>query len=164
MLIANRTVREGIVGGLLAAGAVALYFLALDLVTGHPFSTPVRLGTSVASFFGGTGGASPTLYALGYTLFHVLAFCFSGVVVSAVVNKAEEEPSLLFLLMLLFVAFEIAWYGMTAILARDEAFGPPAWYQVMLANVVAAVVMGVYLFRKHPLLAARASRSLAGEA
>ena len=163
MAIENRTLREGVVGGLLAAGAVALYFLVLDTVTGRPFTTPVRLGESVASFFGGTGGASPTLYALGYTVFHVLAFIASGIVMSAVVNKAEEEPSLLFGLLILFVAFEIAWYGMTAILSREEAFGPPAWYQIMLANLVAATVMGVYLFRKHPMLATRASRSLAGE-
>lgn len=163
MTIANRTIREGVVGGLLAAGAVAVWFLVIDLVTGHPFATPVRMGTSVASLFGGTGGASPTLYALGYTIFHVLAFSLSGIVVSAVVNKAEDEPSLLFLLLILFVIFEVAWYGMTAILARDEAFGPPAWYQVMLANVVAAAVMGVYLFRQHPMLASRASRAVAGE-
>ncbi len=163
MAIENRTLREGVVGGLLAAGAVALYFLVLDTVTGRPFATPVRLGESVASVFGGTGGASPTLYALGYTIFHVLAFIASGIVMSAVVNKAEDEPSLLFGLLILFVAFEIAWYGMTAILSREEAFGPPAWYQIMLANLVAATVMGVYLFRKHPMLATRASRSLAGE-
>lgn len=163
MAIANRTIREGVVGGLLAAGAVALYFLVLDVVTGHPFATPVRLGQSVASFFGGTGGGSPTMYAAGYTLFHVLAFIASGIVMSAVVNKAEEEPSLLFGLLILFVVFEIAWYGMTAVLSRDEAFGPPAWYQIMIANLVAATVMGVYLFRKHPMLASRASRSLVEE-
>ncbi len=162
MVIANRTIREGVVGGLLAAGAVALYFLLLDTFTGRPFATPVRLGEAVGSFFGGTGGASPTLYALGYTLFHVVAFVVSGIVMAAVVNKAEEEPSLLFGLLILFVAFEIAWYGMTAILSREEAFGPPAWYQIMLANLVAAAVMGFYLFRKHPMLATRASRSLAG--
>ena len=162
MTIANRTVREGVVGGLLAAGAVALYFLVLDVITGQPFATPARMGESVASLFGGTGGGSPVLYVVGYTVFHVLAFIASGIVMSAVVNKAEEEPSLLFGLLILFVAFEIAWYGMTAILSRNEAFGPPAWYQVMLANLVAAAVMGVYLFRKHPLLASRASRALAG--
>jgi hypothetical protein len=164
MAIANRTIREGVVGGLLAAGAVALWFLILDVLTGRPFATPVRLGEAVGSLFGGTGGASPTLYVLGYTLFHVLAFILSGIVMSAVVNKAEEEPSLLFGVLILFVAFEIAWYGMTAILSRDEAFGPAAWWQIMLANLVAAGVMGVYLFRKHPMLASRASRSLAGEA
>lgn len=163
MVIENRTVREGIVGGLLAAAAVALWFFILDLIAGHPFGTPIRLGTSVASFFGGTGGASGTLYVLGYTIFHVVAFCLAGVVMSAVVNKAEDEPSLLFGLLILFVAFEIAWYGMTAILARRDAYGPLAWYQVMVANLIAALTMGYYLFRRHPMLAARASRAVTGE-
>ena len=162
MAIANRTVREGVVAGLIGAAAVAIWFFVLDVVAGRPFGTPARLGESVASLFGGIGGGSAAFYVVGYTVFHVIAFCLSGIVMSAVVNKAEDEPSLLFGLLILFVAFEIAWYGMTAILARDEAYGPLAWYQVMIANLIAATVMGVYLFRKHPLLAGRASRAIAG--
>lgn len=162
MAIANRTVREGIVGGLVAAGAVAVWFLVLDLVAGHPFGTPRRLGESVASFFGGTGGASATLYVLGYTVFHVLAFGLAGMVVSAVVNQAEEEPSILWGLLILFVAFELAWYGLTAILSQGEAYGTLAWYQVMIANLIAAAAMGLYLYRRHPALAARASQAVVG--
>lgn len=160
MAIANRTVREGVVGGLIAAGAVAVWFLILDLVAGRPFGTPRQLGESVASLFGGTGGASPTLYVLGYTAFHVLAFGVAGMVVSAVVNKAEEEPSILWGLLILFVAFELAWYGLTAILSQGEAYGTLAWYQVMIANLIAAAAMGFYLYRRHPALASRASASV----
>lgn len=162
MTIGNRTLREGIVGGLLAAASVALWFFLLDMVGGHPFGTPLRLGESIASFFGGTGGGSPVAYVLGYTLFHVLAFCLAGVVVSAVVNRAESEPSLLFGLLILFVAFELGWYGLTAVLSRDEAYGSLAWYQVMVANLIAATTMGVYLYRRHPALAGRASHAIAG--
>lgn len=162
MTIENRTIREGIIGGLLAAAAVAVWFLVLDTVAGHPFATPARLGESVASFFAGTGGGSTASYVLGYTVFHVLAFCLSGVLVAAVVNGAESEPSLLFGLLILFVAFEIGWYGLTAILARPDAYGSIAWYQVMVANLIAATAMGVYLYRQHPTLAARASQAVAG--
>ena len=149
-------------GGLLSAAAVALWFFVIDAVSGHPFATPLRLGTSVASFFGGIGGGSAVSYVLGYTLFHVLAFVLSGIIVSAVVNGAESEPSLLFGLLILFVAFELGWYGLTAILSRDEAYGSLAWYQVMVANLIAAATMGVYLYRRHPALAARASHAVAG--
>lgn len=162
MAIANRTVREGIVAGLVAAGAVAVWFLLLDVVAGHPFATPRRLGESVGSLFGGTGGASATLYVLGYTVFHLIAFGISGMVVSAVVNQAEEEPSLLWGLLILFVAFELAWYGLTAILSQGEAYGPLAWYQVMVANLIAAGAMGAYLYRRHPALASRAAHAVAG--
>ena len=162
MAIANRTVREGIVAGLVGAGAVALWFLILDVIAGHPFGTPRRLGESVASFFGGTGGGSATLYVFGYTIFHVLAFGVAGIVVSAVVNQAEEEPSILWGLFILFVAFELAWYGLSAILSQGEAYGPLAWYQVMIANLIAAASMGFYLYRRHPLLASRAAHAVAG--
>lgn len=160
MVIDNRTVREGIVGGLVAAAAVAVWFFILDFAGGHPFYTPMRLGESVASFFGGTGHGSPVVYVLGYTTFHVLAFCLSGLLVSAVVNVAESEPSLLFGLLILFVAFELGWYGLTAILSGDQAYGSIAWYQVMVANLIAAAAMGYYLYRRHPALAARASHAL----
>lgn len=160
MAIDNRTVREGIVGGLVAAAAVALWFLILDTVGGHPFGTPARLGESVASFFGGTGHGSAVSYVLGYTVFHLLAFCISGLLVSAVVNVAEAEPSLLFGLLILFVAFELGWYGLTAILSGTNAYGPLAWYQVMVANLIAASAMGYYLYRRHPMLAARAAHAL----
>lgn len=162
MAIENRTLREGIVGGLLAAASVAVWFFLLDAVSGHPFATPLRLGTSVASLFGASGGGSPMAYVLGYTLFHVIAFSISGLVVSAVVNSAESEPSLLFGLLILFVAFELGWYGLTAILSSDQAYGSLAWYQVMVANLIAATTMGVYLYRRHPALAARASHAVAG--
>jgi hypothetical protein len=164
MAIENRTVREGIVAGLVAAGAVAIWFLLLDAVAGRPFGTPRLLGESVASLFGGTGGASATLYVLGYTVFHVIAFTVAGMVVSAVVNQAEEEPSILWGLLILFVAFELAWYGFTAILTQGEAYGSLAWYQVMVANLIAAAAMGAYLYRRHPALAARAAHAVAGEA
>jgi hypothetical protein len=160
MAIANRTVREGIVAGLVAAGAVAIWFLLLDVVAGRPFGTPRQLGESVASLFGGTGGGSATMYVLGYTLFHLLAFSLAGMVISAIVNQAEEEPSLLWGLLILFVAFELAWYGLTAILSQGEAYGPLAWYQVMVANLIAALAMGAYLYRRHPALAARAAQAV----
>jgi hypothetical protein len=164
MAIANRTVREGVVAGLVAAGAVAVWFLLLDLVAGRPFGTPRLLGESITSLFGGTGGGSATLYVLGYTVFHLIAFTIAGMVVSAVVNQAEEEPSILWGLLILFVAFELAWYGMTAILTQGEAFGSLAWYQVMVANLIAAAAMGAYLYRRHPALAGRAAHAVAGEA
>lgn len=164
MAIENRTLREGIVGGLLAAASVAVWFLILDVAGGHPFATPLRLGESVASFFGGTGGGSALAYVLGYTLFHVIAFTISGIFVSAIVNRAEAEPSLLFGLLIIFVAFELGWYGLSAILSGEQAYGTIAWYQVMVANLIAATTLGFYMYRRHPALMARASAAVSGDA
>ena len=162
MLERYRTLREGLTAGALAATAVALWFLVLDTIAGRPLTTPAMLGASVVSLFGviATPGVAT---ALGYTLFHFAVFGVAGLVAAVVMNNAEEEPSVLIGFFLLFVMFEIGWYGLTAILAQSQFYGPLAWGQVLAANVVAAGTIGTYLFRRHPGLAAKFAHVLAGE-
>ena len=162
-MLQNRTVREGLTAGVLGATAVAVWFLILDTVAGRPFATPAMLGSSLATLFGAPGTGSATVHVLGYTLFHYAAFILVGLIVAAVVNNAENEPSLLIGFLILFIAFEIGWYGWTALLARPESFGQLAWYQVMVANLIAAATMGVYMYRRHATLPRRFMASLAGD-
>lgn len=162
MLERHRILREGLVAGILGGTAVAVWFLILDVVAGRPFATPAMLGSSLATLFGASG-SSTALSVIGYTLFHYIVFSLIGIVVAAVVNNAEEEPSLLIGFLILFIAFEIGWYGWTALLARPESFGQLAWYQVMVANLIAAATMGVYMYRRHPGLTRRFTAALAGE-
>ena len=158
----NRFLREGVIAGLLGAAAVAVWFFVIDVVSGRPFGTPSMLGRSVATFFGGGEGGSTATYVIGYTVFHVVMFVILGLIVSAIFNNAEREPSLLIGLLILFIAFEVGWYGWTSLLARSDYFGQLAWYQVMAANLVAALVMGVYMWRSHPALIGRFANELAG--
>ena len=162
MMERNRTLREGVTAGLIGAATVALWFFVIDVVSGRPFGTPSMLGRSVASFFGGGEGGSTATYVVGYTIFHVVAFVLMGLVIAAIFNGAEREPSLLIGFLILFVAFEVGWYGWTSLLARSENFGQLAWYQVMVANLVAAAAMGVYMWRAHPALLGRFAHELAG--
>ena len=159
----HRTLREGLTAGLLGATAVAIWFLILDTAAGRPFHTPQMLGSSLATFFGAPGTGNPIPLVLGYTLVHFAAFIIVGLIASAVVNSAEGEPSLLIGFAILFVAFEVAWYGWSAILSRSDRFGNLAWYAVLIGNLVAAASMGVYLWRAHPTLARRFNAALAGE-
>jgi hypothetical protein len=163
MLEQNRTLREGITAGILGATAVAVWFLILDTVAGRAFATPAMLGSSLATLFALPGTGSAVAHVIGYTIFHYLAFIIVGMIVAAVINNAENEPSMLIGFMILFVAFEIGWYGWTALLARPESFGQLAWYQVMVANVIAAAAMGIYMYRRHPSLARRFATALAGD-
>jgi hypothetical protein len=159
----HRTLREGVTAGIIGATAVAIWFLVLDSVAGRPFYTPQMLGSAVATLFGapGTGNAIPLV--LGYTLVHFAAFIVVGLIVSSIVNGAEGEPSVLIGLAILFVAFEVGWYGLSAILSRSDRFGNLAWYAVLVGNFIAAASMGVYLWRAHPTLARRFNAALAGE-
>ena len=163
MLQEHRTLREGITAGVLGATAVAVWFLILDTVAGRPFATPSMLGASLATLFGAPGTGPAMVHVFGYTLFHYAAFIVAGLIVAAVINNAEDEPSLLIGFMILFVAFEIGWYGWTALLARPESFGNLAWYQVMVANLIASATMGVYMYRRHATLGRRFAASLAGD-
>jgi hypothetical protein len=163
MLEQNRTLREGITAGVLGATAVAVWFLILDSVAGRPFATPAMLGASLATLFGAAGTGPAVVHVIGYTLFHYAAFIIVGMIVAAVINNAENEPSLLIGFLILFVAFEIGWYGWTALLARPESFGQLAWYQVMLANIIAAGTMGFYMYRRHASLPRRFWSALAGD-
>ena len=163
MLEQHRTLREGVVAGALAATAVAIWFLILDSVAGRPLATPTMLGASLSSLFGMPGAPAAAGAVLGYTAFHYTAFVVAGLIGATVMNNAEEEPSVLIGFFILFIFFEIGFYGLTAILARSAYYGQLAWYQVLAANLIAAATIGTYLFRRHPGLASRFAHSLAGD-
>src|SRR5205823_1851736 len=44
----TRILREGFIAGLIGAGAVALWFLIVDIIAGRPFFTPAMLGSAAA--------------------------------------------------------------------------------------------------------------------
>jgi hypothetical protein len=148
----HSTVREGLVTGLLGAATVALWFLLVDTIAGRPLYTPALLGAIIS----GTpdprataeGAARVSLAAL-YTPVHALAFAALGMLVVLLIHRAQRTPSLLALLLMLFVAFEVGFTGVVALLEQG-ALGGLAWYQVAAGNLVAALAMGWYVLRRHP--------------
>jgi hypothetical protein len=99
---------------------------------------------------------------LAYTVFHYGAFMVAGMLVSIVVNAAEDRPGILAGLLIIFVAFEIGFHGMVALLQETTLLKNLAWYQVMIGNVIAAVGMGAYLWRLHPTLGRELIHALDG--
>ena len=145
-------VREGAVAGLIGAAAVAAWFFVIDTIAGHPLYTPGLLGHALFSFFGSTVGESATQHVAGYTVFHVLAFVAMGTLASALIKASSFAPAALAGLFMLFVAFQVAFYGVTAALALTDTLGGMAWWSIGVANLLAAVSMGRYLYREHPEL------------
>jgi hypothetical protein len=156
----NHVVREGISAGLIGAMAIAVWFAILDAISGHLLATPVMLGTSLGSLV--LQGAAPSTAAafLGYTVFHFAMFAVIGIGFSFVVNSAERFPSAIIGFGMLFVAFEVGWVGWTMVLA--EGFGRLTWLQVFMANLIASVSMGFYMWRQHPTLPLRVTQEIAG--
>jgi hypothetical protein len=159
----RRVVKEGMVAGLLGAAGVAAWFLVVDLVAGEPFRTPVALGQATFSVLGKGIDWSPAAYVAGYTVLHVGVFMLIGLVISLIVEASKRTPGVLAGLLILFAVFEVGFYFFTLFLAQPETVGRIAWYQIGAANLVAAGVMGWYLWREHPELKGRFSRALVGE-
>ena len=156
---------EGVLTGLVGAGAVAAWFLLVDLLGGRPLHTPALLGavlTGAPDAALAAEGESRLTLATLYSVFHLVAFCALGVLATFLVHRAERTPSLLALLLMLFAAVEVAFTGFVALL-EVQAIGDIAWYQVAVGNVVAAVAMGWFLVRHHPGVGAHFGRMVADD-
>ena len=154
--------REGIIAGLLGATTVAVWFLAVDIARGTPFLVPDALGHILFHMGGGGASEGKIAHVLAYTVFHVGAFAGVGIFASAVLRRSEIHPSLLAGALLLFVVFEGAFFTLTLLLVQSQRLGMPAWYLVATGNLLAAIAMGVYLWREHPSLRARGEEVLGG--
>ena len=161
-MIQNRTINEGVRAGLLGAATVAIWFFVVDLVMGRPLYTPATLGEALMTILGPLDGEGTLQFTLLYTLFHVVVFMIFGILVAWVMNAADKEPSHLAGLFILFAVFEVGFYLYLLILSRNGRFIDIAWYQIGIANLLAALVMGRYLFRAHPNAARQMDEALAG--
>jgi hypothetical protein len=137
----NRSISEGVRAGFLGAATVAVWFFVVDLVMGRPLYTPATLGEAFMTILGPLRGEGTLQFTLLYTLVHVVVFMILGILVAWVLNAAEKEPSLLAGLFILFGVFEVGFYLYLLILSRIGRFIDIAWYQIGLANLVAAFVM-----------------------
>lgn len=147
-----RTIRTGLVAGLLGAVAVMAWFLVLDVVHRPLFFTPAALGSAL--FYGARGAAEVQVTVetvLGYTGIHLAAFMAVGLIASALAEGARRQPQLLLGMVLFFVALEVLFIGLLAIVAT-WLFDSIHWWQVLVGNLIAAAVMGGYLLYVHPEL------------
>jgi hypothetical protein len=161
----RNVIREGLIAGVIGATGVAIWFLIVDSIARRPFFTPGLLGGALLSVF--DRELTPTAYSFTvtvmiYTVFHYAAFCAFGIIGAVVVQLAETTPSILGGFFILFIAFEIGFHGLVALLQETTILGSLAWYQIMIGNVIAASLMGVYLWRVHPELSAGVRHALDG--
>jgi len=163
MLREHRVIREGLAAGLIGAVAVMGWFLLLDVVQGRLLFTPGSLGSAL--FFGARGTAEVSITAttvLGYTGVHVAAFLAVGLLASALVEAAGQQPPLLFGLALFFVTLEAMFLGLIVIMAAWLLDAFRSW-TIVVANLIAAAVMGGYLLWRRPEVRASLSHDLEEE-
>ena len=142
--------REGTIAGIIGACSVALWFLMVDSIAGRPLFTPAILGASLFDLLGaGFGGRGLPTHVAAYSVVHFAAFIIIGIVAAVAMNTLDRRPSLLVGFAALFFVFEVCVFGAVALLSRSPLFGNIAWYQLGAANLLAAFLMGRYLWRAH---------------
>ena len=150
-----RLYQEGIVAGVIGAATVAAWFLVLDSLAGRPFWTPTVLG-SMLFRRGAPLGPLETLPAsldmvLMFTWVHGLLFAAIGGIASRLLGMAERNPSVGFGVILLFIVFE-AGFTVAAMVLAAPVLQALTWPAVLVANLLAAVTMGIYFRLRHPAL------------
>ena len=151
----ERIYEEGIAAGLVGAAVIAVWFLLLDTVAGRPLHTPTILGTAI--FRGGQGLTAPegvptsVEMVVLYTWVHALVFCVIGGLAARLLAVAERQPNAGFGILLIFVVFEFGFVVVTLLFAQP-VLQALTWPAVLGGNLLAALAMGAYFWRRHPTL------------
>jgi hypothetical protein len=148
----SKLVTRGLITGLFGAAAVALWFFFLDFSDGHPFRTPAALGSA---FLFGVSKAEAMQVTFGvvaaYTVVHVIAFVVAGTIFVAIAEQIERSSSLVLLTVPGAIALEAV--VVTGLALRgDWVLGAVGVWSVLVANVLAVLSMGWYVWRTHPTL------------
>jgi hypothetical protein len=130
------------------AAVVAGWFLVYDSCAASRYGLP---RSSVGPLRGPPRPEAPPGaldLVLGYTVLHFAAFAAFGVVAAALITAAEKEPRILLGLFILFWCLELFFLGFVS--ALDEALvGALLWWNIAIANLLAAAAMLTYFFLGH---------------
>ena len=148
-----RIIGDGFEAGAIGAFVVAAWFLLIDTLSGRPFYTPSLLGTAL------TRGVDEALRSAeisvgmvyAYTGIHFVLFILFGILVAALVIQYERTPVIGYLLVVAAVVFELGFLIFILAFAEPLLQGIP-WWGVLLGNLLAAIAMAAYFYKRHPQL------------
>jgi hypothetical protein len=141
---------DGTIAGLVGAATIALWFLLVDTLRGHPLYTPSLLGTAL--FRGHEALASPATHAISplmVVLFTVvLIFVVTGQIAARLVRVAEKNANYGFGVVL-FLVFFLSGFFFVSIVFEAELLSALTWPAVLAGNLLAVAAMAIYLGRRH---------------
>jgi len=162
MLAHNRTLRDGLAVGFIAYAAVALFYSAFDFLAARgTLYTVELLGEAL---FRGVRDPSTLMFALDwdptaillYNAFHLVMSLGIGLVVTSLIDHAEEHPSHALLVVVMIIAGGVLTVFGVAYLTESMRRVLP-WWTIIAANAFAALFAASYLGRRHPGLWRRLS-------
>jgi hypothetical protein len=148
----RKLLTRGLITGLCGAAAVALWFFFLDFSDGHPFRSPAALGSALLFGVSKAEAMQVTWQVVAaYTLVHVLAFAVAGTIFVAIAEEIERASLLVLVTVPCAVALEAVVVTGLALRA-DWVLGSLGVWSVLVANLLAVLSMGWYVWRTHPKL------------
>src|SRR5918992_2101994 len=148
----HKLAAHGLVTGLIGAGAVAVWFLVLDIARGQPFYTPAALGAAL--LLGATSQADVQVtlpIVAAYTALHLAAFAAIGLAVEWVAVRVERAPEVLRAAVLAFVLLEALFIGVVGALSPGGV-GAVGYWAVAVGNILALASMAIWVLATHPKL------------
>lgn len=151
----DRTIRVGLIVGLIAFASVAAFYAVFDLLAARgAMYTVDLLGKSVFQ-----GLRDPSVLGLpialdwgaivSYSVLHLVISLAIGLVVTWMVSYSEEHPGRSRWVFLVLVAGFVVTVIAVALLTTEIRLLLPTW-SIVLANVCAVVLAGIYLTRALP--------------
>lgn len=148
--------RQGLIAGMIGYSVFVVFFALINLVAGEsPFRTAHVLGSALFSL---GDAATPAAPIIAYNGLHLIASLATGTIASFLVLEVDLHPNLWYVVMFIFMAgllYSVAIGGVVA----NEIAAAVSWGQVVIVNVVAAVLSGGYLWKVHPRLRDRVRRA-----
>lgn len=154
MRTGTRTVLyHGLLAALAGYATIVILFAAINLIQGRSvFYTAALFGS--AMFYGLEDPSDLVITwtaILNYNMFHALVFVVLGLLASWLVTFTEKYP-VVWLLAVFAVVFVGVHIYTFMVLFTEPLLGTVAWWQIGLASLAAAGVMGLVLLKLHPIL------------
>lgn len=141
---------QGLVAGLIAYAAVALFFFLVNAIGGRsPFHTAAVLGSAL---FYGVGDATTVVIEPGpiiaYNGLHLIVSLVAGTIGAWLFYETERHHWLWYLVFFIFLAGFVYSLVFVGVLSA-EISELVAWPAVAVANVIWVVALGGYLLYQH---------------
>ncbi|MEN8144706.1 MAG: hypothetical protein ABFS14_07100 [Gemmatimonadota bacterium] len=140
-MIEKKSLGAGAVAGLLAATALILLFLFIDLAKGQPLATPTFL--SGALLGQDTPEASPMLIG-AYTVAHYFVFMVLGMLAAVMFDTFKIPRNLTIGAAFGLFTCSIIFYP-ALIITGTDILSAPAWQVVFFGNILAGLIIVAYL-------------------
>ncbi|HEX5073072.1 MAG TPA: hypothetical protein VFW03_07705 [Gemmatimonadaceae bacterium] len=155
MLTHNRTLRDGLAVGLIAYAAVALFYSGFDFLAAR--GTLYTVDLLGRAMFRGLRDPSILMFSLDldpaaillYNAFHLVMSLGIGLVVTSLIDHAEEHPSHALLVVIMIIAGGVLTVFGVAYLTESMRRVLP-WWSIIAANALAALFAAWYLGRRRP--------------